>query len=1741
MTGTEAAASDTSTPTSSSPPTAATHNDNAVPAQHQWQQQQQQQRHLLRCLALADLLDVSPTVSQQLVTAATAPSSWLDHTLNTPRASFQGSTESDSTMQAYHLERLLVAAVLKRLFDSDCGSATSVKNVSSAAAVQPAAPSVLTLTQQPARKRPFSSLTAHPWTPAPSESGSSCTSPQRADGGLQLLLPAVLYSPQGVARVDALHASFLPLLLVALLQHVSGECSDGGDSHVTGLSTSKRGDDASSVKTNTSAAVLSLGQQRCCRAALQRLLSLYVPLFLQRRRATCAAVSAIVESLQECSCGRRVDAEGTAEVEEGQTRIQRPVHHHLCCSEVKQWLRATRLLSVTLVASLSHVSRRTGTATAAALSPPSDAALVDEDDLMEARWTLEIAGVWMSAAGIPLQGGTPVADGRRSSDLLWRKELWRGAGMSASSDPKHLEPDGGIHASTAASPHREDRAPFTIATAEVIALAEIMCTIGEETCSDICPHDTLSPQQHEGSRVGEQSQSVPSCFTCGSSRTVEVLRDVTSFFLDRRHNNSSRDPLRTLPASAVSTTELHHRYVLLLGERLEEEQCQQHRLLAAAERAVHRVLRQQHRQHPGVLWQPPGMLVALCSVTSYQLRTQLHRREQRMAELCTATTATATATMLAVPHTNAVSFPPSGNVAADDKSPISNSEADENSQNYRQPPSDAPPAATAAKPAQLGETLWSEDDEDSDDAAAQHEKGQGRWCAHSMKAETALFAHGVPPPSLASPATRAAAAADTGIPTLSPPPPRSPVSSAPSLGRAPALLRYTPRTNSLRHVSHVHNAPPIMHASEGMPAAADEGTEDAEQFMGGNSDYYAPAQSMERLWELPSRVPQDWTPALATLMACCLLCLRPSSAATAASRLAVLLGKPLLSSHSAEAEFSHNTAATAISGLASPPLARRVTTRSLSLLDFGFSRRHEAPAAMASGVSVGSSGRSRSTANSIAGVSMAVDSTNGGGESTGAVGALAQWHLRGLIQQLRLPANGRVLPSVQAGTEGRQGSRATAPRTHSTTASSLLTPFSSTANRATALSSSASAAAGGASWFTLYGQTTRALDAAKCVNHGDMNGVAWPSLPSAGGVLRRLDPVSLLASCFALMHLLQTQPHFFQQAKLGGRTMQELRLGVLEARWGGEQGCATQMLQRHDSAACTVTVSVSKVSGALAVGTAGGHAAPRAGAADALHFTRGHSLWDCAIAAAPVGPLGMDASDDDGNGGDAAAAVPAAAVDTYSGVEDCCDKAAAAMCNLTEALLVAVSYVGCRAIAAALLQFAAPTVDSAKTVDASVLSCRGGGIAAPAATSPSSRDLWCDALQAITGLLLEAHRAHRGGAAASRVQSMEAAAERGSGHHNSIRTRTDGILSPLSHSADRVGTLGPTATATAGAFMPASSACTSASAPPQLSEPLRAFSVGAAPTTTSSRAARLASDTGRGSYSATSPPITASTVPPWPSPLSIEAQFGLGAFFIALVRALLQLHASSSTATEATLNRAPDGQKQPHWPQPLLCVVQCLYAVASIIDDLLHDYTHAPPAVLCDVLVIMLTGQPLPHSAGMGKEAGVAEPPPLHVSATRTAWEALHLTPFWDDVLLGSVEYASRAWACPEECNTSLSPTQLTRPPWQSLLGYIPCSRDPLSTSWLPAAFRGSPRSSTSWTLLALLAKEDDLFLESITTTAAVKPAHAAAAVTDGDDVHEMPTTDANAADEIRQLSISLVSSTRYAGWMKALCEAWQA
>ncbi|GET87242.1 hypothetical protein, unknown function [Leishmania tarentolae] len=1690
-----------------SPPfTTVVANDDIVPEHYQCQQpqQQQQQRHLLRCCALADLLGVSSTVMQQLVDAAARPSNSMNDTLNISFASSHHSTASESVMQAYQPLQILVAAVLKQLSDRCFDSSKSSPHVSAVNAVQSAALAVSTVERKPAQTCQPSSLKAPPWSAALSEPPSVGTSPKQSDG--ESLLPSVLCSPQGVARVDALHPSFLPLLLVALLQRVSTESSN--DTHDTGATVPMQKDGANAAKSNTSAAVSPLRQQLSCRDALQRLLPLYMPLLLHRRRAACAVVSSIVEALQGYSCSHRDDGENTTEVE-NRKRINRLVHRELLSSETKQWLFGARLLSDTLVACLDHVSRRGSAAAGAAPPSPSRAVMVDEEDLMEGRWTLEMAGVWLSVAGMPHEGGKPVMSTLHPSDLWWWEGAWREVGRSVSTGAEQQDPDAGSLGSTGAPTNQKDGALLTATTSEVLVLAEVMYIVGEETREGIWHNEGGHPSE-------QQQQHAPSSGGAAGGCIVSMLRDVMASFPARHHESRVLDPPAPLSASKVTATEHRHRYAFLLAERLETEQRHQHRLLAAAERAVHRILRQQHRQDLSVLWQSPEMMVALCSVTAYQLRTQLYRREQRMADLSTEATVTWTAAMFSSPHTCCMDSLPSGSMAA-----------------------------AAAIPAQRGEWLWSEEDSFADDAAAPQEKSQEQSRAQIIDAGAELSASLRVMSSTAHPTTKACAAAETAIAMSSPPPPRPPASSAPSSVHLPVPLRYTPRASSLHHGSCVYETPPAMHASADAPPEAGEEAGDREPLTRGNDDYYAPARSMENLWELPARVPRDWTPALATLMACCVLCLSSSSTTAASSRLAVLLGEALLNCHSTEAEFAHCPASTILSGSASEPFAGRVANLRPDTPDFGRSKRHEAPAATAAGASVRSSICSRSASNSIAGVSMALDSTNSGGESAGcvvAVGALAQWHLRGLIRQLRLPVSGRGLLNERAVRDRLGGSHAKVSPACSASASSSRALLRGAVNRTSETPSSTGATAGRAAWFTLYNGAARASVAAA------------PSSPPAGGVLRRLDPVTLVASCFASMHLLQTQPRFFQKARLGGRAMQELRLAVRETRWGIEPVCATQMLQRHISATSTVTVTVNSVPRTLAGGTASEHAEPRtvgAGAPwsrqDALRLARGRSLWDSSNAGAPEaateGLRGIVVKNDSGDGDDdnADAPVPTAAAEAYGNMDDCCgDEAAAATCNLTEAFMVAVSYLGCRALAAALAQFAAPVLGSVEAVDASHISC-GIGSTSAAVASSSSRELWCDALQAITGLLLEAHRVHRSGSADYRDRT---------------RTRSRGILSSASRSVDGTGTLGSTTTTTttakAGAPLPASRASSSASAPPKPSGLQQPFCSGPVPMATYFQVTPLGNDAGSSAHAAASTPMPIAITRLMPAPLSTEAQFGIGAFFITLARALLQLNASSSpTVAEATSIPGSSSQRQQRL-QRILCIVQCLYAVASVIDDVLHDYSSPPPAVLCNVLAMMLAMQPLHHPSATVKKTGATAPSP-HGSDTRTTWEALRLTPFWDDSLLSSLEAASRAWVSHEErgtaassdsaqkhqstarqlsrlsrskaklCETSSashihSVFQSSHPPWQSLLGHLPCSRDPFSTSWLPMSFRGSSHSGASSTLLASIAKEDDLLLaDSLTATAA------------------------STAGAVRQLSFSVVASARYAEWMETLCNAWKA
>ncbi|KAG5509083.1 hypothetical protein JKF63_06091 [Porcisia hertigi] len=1757
-----------------------------------WRRQQQ----LLRYFALADLLGVSSTVNQQLLTAAATSFTSMGHTPDTPHAHSHRSTASDPAMHAHHLEDdILVDSVVQRLLDRCSDSNMSMSNARDPTkAVRLVVPSVVRRTQQPVRKQQPPSLTAVPWTAAPLSSQRSSPPPQQPSKGSHL--PSVLSCPQGVARVDDLHAAFLPLLLVALLECASGQ-RGGSGVHITGsMAPMPRGDsDSDTVETDKPVSFPSPAQQRSCREALQKLLPLYMPLLLRRQRAVCDVVSAIVEALQVCSCGHHENGESTTEEEERQRRAYRLVHRDLCNREVKQWIYAVGHLSDTLVMSLSHVNREVGVAPAA--PPPSSGAVgEDEDGLMEARWALETAGTWLRAAGLVHQDSVPVAKGPGLLDFVCRGGASKRAEASASIDSEQPQPNGGILVSVSAPSHRGNRGLLST-TAKTLALAEVMCTIVEETCNDICPCDVFIPppplqqqQQQQpdgGGHCNEPCESEPSSFAGDGSHFVSALRDVLTLFRAGHHKNSTRDPDTTLSSPELAPVEPQHRHGPLLAKLQEKEQGRQHRLLAAAERAVQQILHQQHHQHSGALWQSPDMVVALCSVTAHQLHVQLHRHEQRMADLFTASPATATAAMSAVLQRNIASFSSTVNApSVDQGSHSGNGDASECSRHHGSPSGDGLPTAEAAKKPQLGKTLWLDDDEDDENAAAQLIKDQGRLRANSVEAEAELSSHDVRFPSTPDTATpvSAAAAADATILMSSHPPPS--VSSAPSAAPVSTSPPYTPRnsqSSSSIPPSRYHEALTTIIESQCNPHAANKSVEDTGPPTCSSNDLYAPAGLMERLWELPARVPQDWTPALATLMACCSLCL--SSSATK-SRFSVPLGEPLLSNQTSEtgALRSATTTTTAVADFeysASGATEKRAASPKPTFFGFGLNGRPEVSTVMAPSRSVRSSVCNRSNTNSISGVSTAVDSTGGGNESAAtvmAVGALAQWHLRGLIRQLRLPANGRVLLTEPAGTDGRQGthtinSNTRSGRVPSSSSSSSSAPLASATHRTSTKLSPGGVAVKGAKRSDTWGAPSSSS-----------------SSPPAGGVLRRLDPVSLLASCFALMHLMQTQPRFFEYAKLSGRTMCELQLGVLEARWSSEPGCATEMLQRYALAAArgavvsTAPTPISSVSGAPAGGRTDDPTSPPRGIADpfghcqgARGFTRSRSLWsgDCGTQTEETsvdGLLRMDASGSDVHDNN---------VGGYGDAPDRASSPAAATCAFTEAFLVAASYVGCRALATSLRQVAATELDRREVKDLTRLSCGEWGLSAAVRdSSRPSRDLWADVLQAISGLLLEAHWTHRRSAVAiRRARGMATAAALCSTDQKRSRSRpcSHGVLQPVTHSVNRANMHPPpppAATVEVKSPGPRASTCASGPPPQQLSDPQRAFTSEAVPITTSTHATPVLGDADGGPNAGLTHAVLTSTVPTMPSPLSTEAQFGIGSFFIALVRALLQLHASW-TAAAAASDKSRHDQKPQHQdcPPRLLCVVQCLYAVASIIDDLLHDYVNAPPAALCDVLATMLVMQPQ-HSSAMLKTDGAAAPSP-NVSARHSAWEALRLTPFWNGVLLGSLESASRAWISPKERRTTAAsgnredgrsrahesrrplssttgspgspkvshgPPSLQRscPPWQNLLGHIPCSRDAFATSWLPLAFRGPSHSSTSWTLLAQLATEEDLLLAGPSTTMTRYTAPTTAAMTGSDDLHEVPATGANAAGEFQQMSVSLVSCARYVQWIDTLCDAWR-
>ncbi|KAK7198698.1 hypothetical protein NESM_000833700 [Novymonas esmeraldas] len=1295
-------------------------------------------------------------------------------------------------------------------------------------------------------KAAASLLSAPPWMPP-----SASPSEQRLHAER---LPLVLRSLPGVARVDVVHPSLVLRLLVALLERATGDSGSATSGAAAITRPAAAGD-----------------QTHSSRVALHQMLPLYLVLYRERRRAVCAAVDAVRDALRDCDVGGH--SEATAMKSQ---RVQRRLRSGLCgsSSDAGLWLRAARCFSDALVTCLSHASRHIHTRSSTA--PPRQAAGVasasdDGDDVAEAQWVLDVVRMWWGATtATSTLGGAVTGEPCQQPDLVLSGCGWRERG-------------GSCRAWTSPCP-----------ATDALALAEVLSTISDDAerrCSSLADDGAAPLPTRESGEPGSHGAAACAGSVCDALR--HVFAAVPS---------SASQPRDGGPASSADAT-VSARYVQLLEALREREQRQHHRLLAAAERAVQTALRQQHRR-PQMLWQSASTATAACSVTLYQLQTQLQRREQHMLELCpaaptAATAATATATAATV-------YP------------------DDSAEDTLATPG----AAVGPPPPSLGAALWS--DVEEWEAAAEEDR-----------------------------------------------PARAVVARRPR--RSAAALRFAPRSSGLPHT-------PRRVDDGGGDDVADAPTHEAG---GGGAvvDYYAPARSMEHLWELPARVPPCWTPALATLMACCALCVSPASAteAAATSRLAVLLGEPLPCAPSPTAVAPAVDAAVA----ATPTAAAQTHTPRLGPLDLGLARRRESPSAPRSGLSVRSS-----VCSSGSGATTAAD----GAAPT--VAALAQWHLRGLIAQLRLPAQGWMLKVGGAVCSDGGDSSAVAAVGRTTAA----------------MPSSAGAAAGGASWFTLYTQTTRAdarAAAAAAAASGGGGGQRWAapssttSSTAAAVVRRRLDPVTAVASCSALLHLLHTHPEYLQQARLGGRTLQELRAGVSETQVGGEPGCATELLlqlrqQRRQRGA-----------------SVGGGADSAWRRSSAASLNAGHSLWGCAgdVAvvdeAGRIGVVGSSDREDELGGGDG----PAAAVWTMRSDDDGAAAAATtatATCLLTEALMVAVAHLGCRAVAAAL-----PHLDAALQDDCSSDDAAGPARCATSTSAPPLRfsALWCAALQAATALLLEAHRSHRG-CATTAAAAAAAADRRSCSRHN------DGTASPPSSEATHA--------------------------------PRRA----------------AAGDSRRVSVS---PPRAA--LPP--SPVSVEAQSAIGALLAALVRAALQLHASEARATpDAKSSSAP-------LSAPLLCVAQCLYATASVVDDLLHEYAHAPPAALCDVLAVLLTVE-------------VAVPAPSHSAPpVCDVWAALRQTVVWDADRLDSLEAASRAW--------SLQPPS----PSRSLLGHLPASRDALATSWLPDALRPPPTEErAAWTPLALLAMEEELLM-------------------------------ADAASETQRLGVSLLASTRYVQWTTVLCSAW--
>jgi hypothetical protein len=1560
------------------------------------------QLHLLQCFALADLLGCSPSARQKMAVAAAA--SAAEQPTTSSATSFTPPTPKE--MSADSVEGVMVAAVVDHVTAAACGAA-------SLASAHTFADSRGT-SGTPSGSVP-STLAAPPWVAA------KVTSRQQ-----QQLLPAVLSTPDGVARVDALHPTFVLQLLIALLRAACCPPDDRG---------------------------VGVDQRRKSQEAFLQLLQLYAPFVWDHHRAVLTAMNEALRLL--CS-----DGSATTSSDTGENRDHELVHclrrNFLSPSPTSQWLTAFlsfRSSVVDLLAAQSrNVARRVDLRCGCTEGPAEVEA--------EAVWILQSLGVMLSLLGFSpnhvAAACTSAAAAQNDASATTVDHQPAEEKSTTEATHSHPAPREVVSTDALAQSHsglarlRSHRCGCS--SAEAPSFTAVVA----HTCRSL-----LSPPQTQSSG-GTDTSAVRAhavAALLGTLRSFKATDSGHAVGVCNDNKDGEDGTCHGLSAAVwdASTDQLLTEGNRLLSQHEEELERQQHRLLAAAERAVQRVLRL-----PTMPWYAPSMLVALCEVTAYQLTMQLRQHQQRYLEVVSSEQRDKPQ------HTNTESE----NGALGER-PLSSPAGDATS--APPPPAMMTTMPTASSPSPLGECLWS----DSEVTEEEEEEDHGgvlntpNGPSGSATEHNAVPLAGASPPLLygASLTAKGSLQEELHV-SLEVPPPQ------------PQLCLYTPRASSLSQPAF-----PRGPSDEREDAGADTTVDDTLACLSDPVRLFSPTRLMEHLWELPPRVPRRWTPSLATVMACCSLCIPPTT--TAASLLSVLAGWQLQQQPTQRVTGDDDTAIHPSAFTFSSSSAQSSTHASprQSLLDFGFARRRSPATATevtAEGPRSGNGGGSpeptKTTTTAASAVAIVPSDVD-------VVGALAQWHLRGLIAQLRISPDG-----MMCDTRDCNAAAAAAAGQASVGSSSPPMPPSGLASATGVLSSVT--AIGGASWFTAYSRTNTSAPFTRTRGMREGSSAASQDFQHRRGhtvaVWHHVNTVSVVASCFALQHLLRTHQRFFAHARLGGSALRELRAGVAGARSsaGGAVGWVAGMLQCPSS----LWTSAGRVGG-------GGHPQP----SSAPSQSRGHSLWgDVGVAGqggdrsatAVMDAVLVDAQDDT-----VAATITAAPTNsstaTAKEVADLSLATAAGMCAMTEAVLVAVSFLGSRVVALALTHLQS-SVDTSG-IDTAPEAVGGSRNEEQDSFRSTSQMGWCAALQALAGLTLDAHRVHR-----SRHHCQLAGG-------NAIVTGTESQILELK-------------------------ARPSAATPP-------------------SDVWRRATSVGSARGGSVDPPPTLSHIEPAspaghalpPASLSTEAQFGIATFFLSLVRALLQLHDSNQ-------NTLHHGEAASPTPAPqsaaVRVVAQCTFVLASIVDDLLHDYTHRPPAALCDVLAMLSTMQPpcTSISSGEGRSAEAKK------QVAGNVWEALRRTPYWDGVRLGALESASRAWsttpASPPHATDArrrssalsdgvVSPAGCVVPPRDTLLGYIPCSRDPTTLSWLPTTVREEPmkeaESPYSGTLLELMADEEAMLLA--TRSSRVQEAGSDEAAKSSHDGGRRERLDEE--DSARQLAIAAASSRRYVWWMWQLQQAW--